>query len=322
MSTPAISIITPTFNRHAVLPRAIASVRRQSMQDYEHLIVDDGSTDDSEGYMRGLSDPRVRYIRLPRWSGANVARNIGIEEARSPWLTFLDSDDEFLPERLTKTVRRCDSAHAPELWLSSFQTQKGVKLCDSANPTVYLSGDELEQALMRYSICIAGTSITARRELLQRVGGFAPAIRRMQDRELLLRLSRHSGVQLLADVDWIKHPSADSISAPRAGYVAAFGALLNEHPQVASRYRELISYHIARHLLTDVLRGRWAQAWASLCDNRNFSSLNFSLSELTSGYRQCSANRRSWRSDLQPERIVRKVAEFARIQRGQLDATI
>jgi glycosyltransferase involved in cell wall biosynthesis len=88
-----ISVILPVHNRADVLPRAVQSVIDQELSDFELLVVDDGSTDDSASVADSFVDPRVRLLRLPRNRGGNVARNEGIRAATAPLLAFLDSDD-------------------------------------------------------------------------------------------------------------------------------------------------------------------------------------------------------------------------------------
>lgn len=296
---PIFSIITPTHNRCESLRRAIASVQAQTLGDYEYLVVDDASTDGTEPMMRQLTDPRIRYFRFDRWQGANPARNLGIQEARSEWLTFLDSDDEYLPQRLELLAGVRQSRPELQLILSSFLTMKRDQPTLSANPELYLDGDELEQVLMSHGVYIAGTSITVRRSLLLAAGGFTPSILRLQDREALLKLSRLTGAQLLATVDWKKHPSADSISRPREGYIESVGAMLRVHPDVGSRYRDLVGYHVARHILTDLLRGRMLRVRQSLLANHASSSLRFTSSELITCYRRGRKFRRRLHAKLQ-----------------------
>jgi len=178
----------PTFDRRAALERAIRSVQQQTLDDYEHIIVDDGSHDGTDALVRGLDDPRIRFIRFDRRQGANAARNAGIDAARSELVTFLDSDDEYLPHRLASTVALATQRQGIDLLISSFQTVKGGRSLSSANPDAMLSGWELELVLMAYGIFIAGSAITACRMAVKRAGGFDPAIRRMQDREMLLRM--------------------------------------------------------------------------------------------------------------------------------------
>jgi len=99
------SIITPTYNRAKTLERSIKSILKQSYTNFEMIIIDDGSTDNTKDIVRPyLSDPRIIYIPGNQNGGVNIARNIGIKHiaSDSDWITFLDSDDEFLPDALEK----------------------------------------------------------------------------------------------------------------------------------------------------------------------------------------------------------------------------
>lgn len=101
---PTVSVVTPTYNRADVLPETIDSVLNQTLDDFEYFVVDDGSTDDTEEVVRGYDDKRVTYVPLSGNQGANVARNRGIKEASGRYISFLDSDDQYLPSRLERTV--------------------------------------------------------------------------------------------------------------------------------------------------------------------------------------------------------------------------
>src|SRR5262245_19058531 len=101
MKVPRCTIILPTHNRAATLPRAIASVTAQNEPDFELIIVDDRSTDNTRAYLETLDDPRIRVVHLERNQGPSAARNIGIDMAAAPVLAFLDSDDIYLEGRLS-----------------------------------------------------------------------------------------------------------------------------------------------------------------------------------------------------------------------------
>jgi hypothetical protein len=206
-------------------------------------------------------------------------------------VTFLDSDDAYLPHRLAATVEAAQHGGI-DLLLSSFRTVKGDRSLSSTNPDALLSGWQLELALMAYGIFIAGSAITVRRAALKRAGGFDPDIRRMQDREMLLRMSRYGGALLRSTVDWIKYPSPDSISGPRDGYVASLGAMLEPHPDMARRHRDLIAYHVARHVITELFRGRWWGVHGALRENRRAPMLGFTLRELRKSYGSGGTRRR------------------------------
>jgi glycosyltransferase involved in cell wall biosynthesis len=100
---PAVSIVLPTFNRVDVIGRALDSVRRQTFGDFELLVIDDGSTDGTAELVAGLGDPRIRVVRQAN-AGVYVARNLGLQESRGRWITFLDSDDAWAPQYLELTT--------------------------------------------------------------------------------------------------------------------------------------------------------------------------------------------------------------------------
>ncbi|NOQ77328.1 MAG: glycosyltransferase, partial [Methylococcaceae bacterium] len=94
----SVSIIIPTFNRSALLERALESVNKQTVSDYEIIVVDDGSTDNTAEMIQ-TKFPEVQYVLQPN-RGVSSARNKGLKLAKGQWLAFLDSDDEWLPDKL------------------------------------------------------------------------------------------------------------------------------------------------------------------------------------------------------------------------------
>jgi len=104
---PRVSIILPTFNRRDTVMRAIRSVRAQTFQEWELIVVDDGSTDDTAALIAG-ADPRLIVIRQNN-AGFTEARNTGIRAAKGEYIAFLDSDDEFLPHHLELCVAFLDA---------------------------------------------------------------------------------------------------------------------------------------------------------------------------------------------------------------------
>ena len=123
MSDPAVSIVLPTYNRAHLLPRAIDSIIAQTMKDWEIVLVDDGSTDETadlaRDYERRLGE-RFVYVSQSN-AGPGAARNHGIDQCRGRFVTFLDSDDEFLPTKLARQVELLE--RVPGL---------GLVYCDSA----------------------------------------------------------------------------------------------------------------------------------------------------------------------------------------------
>lgn len=104
---PLVSIIMPTFNRADIISRSIASCIKQTYSNWELLIVDDGSTDPTKETVEAWQtiDSRIRYFQLPSNSGnPSIPRNYAINEARGSFITYLDSDDEYRPEKIELSV--------------------------------------------------------------------------------------------------------------------------------------------------------------------------------------------------------------------------
>lgn len=109
---PLVSIITPTYNRSDLIGRAIKSVQAQTFQDWEHIIVDDASTDDTSAVVESFQsdDRRIMYVQHQVNRKGGAARNSGIKAATGEYLAFLDSDDEWYPEKLEKQLALFDSS--------------------------------------------------------------------------------------------------------------------------------------------------------------------------------------------------------------------
>ena len=99
-----VSIIMPSYNTGKFISETINSVLAQTYTNWELIIVDDCSTDNTDEVVAGFCDERIRYIKNEKNSGAAVARNYALREAKGKWIAFLDSDDLWLPEKLEKQI--------------------------------------------------------------------------------------------------------------------------------------------------------------------------------------------------------------------------
>ena len=104
LSIPTISIIIPTFNRAHLLERTINSVLKQTYTDFEIIIIDDASQDNTKDIVQRFKNKNIKYLRQNENKGAPAARNRGIQEAKGRYIAFLDSDDEWVPEKLEKQL--------------------------------------------------------------------------------------------------------------------------------------------------------------------------------------------------------------------------
>ena len=126
MSNPTFSIITPTYNCAELLKRTARSIFNQTFSDFEWIIVDDGSTDNTQKIISSFADSRVCYIRLSENRGPNAARNEGLRASHAPYLVFLDSDDELVPEALEVIYKEWRDLNDETVGVIAFRCQKAA----------------------------------------------------------------------------------------------------------------------------------------------------------------------------------------------------
>ena len=97
--SPIVSVIIPTYNRENLVSQAIQSVLNQTYRDFELIVVDDASIDNTQKIVNNFNDSRIRYICHKQNAGVSVAQNTGIAKARGEYIAFLDSDDEWFSEK-------------------------------------------------------------------------------------------------------------------------------------------------------------------------------------------------------------------------------
>jgi glycosyltransferase involved in cell wall biosynthesis len=203
---PRVSVVIAVYNRAHVLGRAIQSVRAQTFQDLELLVVDDGSLDGSAEVVAPFDDPRIRVVRLPRNRGVSRARNTGILEARGSLVAFLDSDDEWLPEKLERQVACFPQPPAGDDGLVSCRYVRHNDLTHRiAAPTRPIPrGDPFDQIV--HGRAPLPSCVVMPRAAVEAVGGLDEALPAFADYELWLRLAATStGFVELGDVLVIKH---------------------------------------------------------------------------------------------------------------------
>ena len=170
--SPSISVVLPVHNRADVLPRAIQSVLDQRLEEFELIIVDDGSTDESVEVAKGFADARITIIELGQNRGGNAARNAGVRAAKAPLIAFLDSDDTYFPEKLEWVVAEFARRPDLDLLVDSFvkMPQPGSAKPRIVRKNPVINDRELfRKALFTRILWKATPSITVRRETMLKV---------------------------------------------------------------------------------------------------------------------------------------------------------
>lgn len=194
---PKVSIIMSTYNRAHMIGDAIRSALAQTFTDFELIVVDDGSTDNTREIVNGFGDSRVRYIHKQN-AGLPAGRNTAIAHARGEYVAFLDDDDLSLPHQLAVQTAFIDE-HPGCDWVST-----GYRLVDwqgklLMEATGWNDYPQLNTKTWLFSCPTCPSAVMVRREWLERVGGFDPLQKLSEDWDLWLRLA-HAGCQM----DWVR----------------------------------------------------------------------------------------------------------------------
>lgn len=226
---PTVSIVLPTYNRAVVLDRSIRSVLEQTYTDFELIVVDDDSTDDTEEVVEGYDDPRVRYLEHDYNQGAAAARNTGIGAAYGDFIAFQDSDDEWLPRKLEKQMAVFERS-PPEVGVvySAFLevAGRGERRIPGSNPD-WMDGDH-HRRLLKYNF-ITTQAAVVRRDCFRTVGGFDEHLPRLMDWELWIRLSEPYRFEYIDEPLVRVYRQPDSISQDDSAVVEARELILEKH---------------------------------------------------------------------------------------------
>ena len=196
-----ISVIVPTFNRAHTLARALDSVLAQTYQAKEIIVIDDASSDNTTELL--LNYPDIKLLNFDTNLGVSAARNAGIARSKSDWVAFLDSDDEWLPQKLQRQVdiANTDSNmlifHTDEIWV------RNGKRVNPMNKHAKPDGSVYEESLPL--CCVSPSSILLKREVLGKCGVFDETLPACEDYDLWLRLFSRYPVKLIDEQLLIKY---------------------------------------------------------------------------------------------------------------------
>lgn len=179
------SVIIPTFNRAHVLSRAIESVLSQSYPHFEIIVIDDGSTDETQNVLSKY--PRIKILKTIN-QGVSAARNVGINIACNPWICFLDSDDEWLESKLQLQAKFLTEhpsfkiVHGEEIWIRNGVRVNPMKKHQKGG------GDQFAQSL---KMCVISPStVCLHRELLEEFKGLDESFEVCEDYDLWLKITQ------------------------------------------------------------------------------------------------------------------------------------
>jgi len=221
---PLVSVIIPSYNRAHMLPRAIQSLLNQTYQNWEALIVDDASSDNTKEIVDSYSkkDERIRFFQLKKNGGACVARNVGIDNAKGSFITFLDSDDEYLPAKIEWQVKCLQESKVPNVGVVSCGRQ------DARDGKVYfkwypsIKGNIVTNLLKKERVGANTSFLMVKKEVLQKHKVyFDPEMPAGQDWDFLIRVCQHAGFDFVPEIlVTIHHHSGERVYTGERALVA------------------------------------------------------------------------------------------------------
>lgn len=266
---PTFSVVIPLYNRADIVGQTIRSVLDQDYQDFEIIVVDDGSKDDPEPVVAAFGDPRIRYIRQAN-AGGGAARNRGIEEARGRYVAFLDSDDQFLPGKLSIMAAALPAGDQDIVLYSQMKVDRGVDRYWVRPERGIREDEDVGEYLFCANQFMQTSTLVVSAALAKRVR-FDPALKKGQDLDFAVRLQVGGGRFRMIEQPltiWL-----DASEVGRTSYVRGYetsldwlercGHLLTKRARHGYR-ATVLAYHMApirpiatfRELLRGLLFGR------------------------------------------------------------------
>ena len=185
VDSPKVSVIVPTYNRADRLERALNSIVSQTYQDFELIVVDDGSTDKTSQLMKSF--PKAQYLYIKKNSGVSKARNVGLAFAKGELICFLDSDDLWKEKKIQiqslwlENNKDSQICYTDEIWI-----RNGVRVNPMNRHRKY-SGDIFRHCL---GLCIVSpSSVMIRAKLFDEIGNFDESLPACEDYDLWLRIA-------------------------------------------------------------------------------------------------------------------------------------
>lgn len=202
-----ISVLLCTYNRAQLLPRAIESVLNQTYKDIELIIVDDGSTDNTEEIIKAYDDSRIRYFKMARNSYYCYAANYGLSQCKGKYVAFMNSDDVWIPEKLEKQHQFLEKgtdygACFSEVALIDDQGNDITAECMEMSAIFsrrFETQKEYIQSLLKNGNCLCHPSAVVRKEMLDKIGGFNLMFCQLADYDLWIRLVTEAPICVLKE---------------------------------------------------------------------------------------------------------------------------
>jgi len=250
---PKISVILPTYNRGNLLPRAIQSVLNQTYQDFELILVDDGSMDNTEEVVKSFGKEKgIVYLKHKKNRGAPAARNTGIKVAKGEYIAFQDSDDEWLPDKIEKQIKIFEHSEkiVGVVYSGFWKIKDDRKIYIPSKGIAKKEGSILKGLLWENFVGLPTAMV--RVEVFNKMGTFDELLPQLQDWELWIRFSKHYLFKYINEALVISHhtPGGISVRDPHIIF-RANKLILEKHFDEYKKYRQILAnqyINVGHHL--------------------------------------------------------------------------
>ena len=257
-----ISIVVPTYNRAKLLSRAIESVLKQTFQDSELIVIDDGSTDNTEELIKEYAarDNRIKYIKQENSGGAARPKNVGIKMAKGEYIAILDSDDEWMPEKLETQLHYFERSENPKLMaIGCNMIVVDAETKKESRYRVPRYKNPLRNLLLR-DYMGSGSCMFYRKSVFDEIGFFDESLKRGQDRDMRIRIAERYYIEFVDEylVRYYTGHQSVSSSAGEKNLEETWNYLFNKYKKYYMEDRKLWSEKLRYEGTRYVLRGK---AW-------------------------------------------------------------
>lgn len=223
-----ISVILPTYNRANVISRSISSILNQTYGNFELIIVDDGSTDDTEKIINSFKDERIQYISHETNKGVASALNTGINLCKGDYISFQGSDDEWRSEKLEKEIKIFENSNS-----TLGVVYSGLYLFYKDKKIYFPYSDQIVKEGCIHDELIKGNFVHAlsliRRSCFKKVGNFDENLPALEDWELYLRISKYYKFKFIKEPLVLHYLSTDSLTLKLHVQIKATEKIIEKH---------------------------------------------------------------------------------------------
>ncbi len=257
---PIVTAIITTYNRANFIGRAIESVLAQTYGDFELIIVDDGSSDNTGEIVKGFRDQCIKYIRHDKNLGGQAARNTGIREAKGRYISFLDDDDQWLSTKIEKQVQRMEqcSLNVGLIYVGAEIIDKDGNVIEYQYPKI--RGD-VQYNLLLGSFFGSVTKALIKKECFDKVGLFDESLKSCQDWDMWKRISDFYEFDFVPEILAKIHLHGTQISSNYASLIPGRTRMVEKYEKDFIKYPKIYVIHLKRLGKLHCINGTWKLAF-------------------------------------------------------------